>query len=125
MAPRHVPLSRSRAEAFDEVVLDAVEELETRWAAELAEVEFAVEDVPQLFPSADFDPDVVADRGVPLGRLLREGIGEVRKPVIILYRRPIEARAADPDDRSDLVFAVVAELVAELLGRDVDEIAPG
>ncbi|MDT4956664.1 MAG: hypothetical protein QOD31_463, partial [Pseudonocardiales bacterium] len=36
----------------------------------------------------------------------------------------VEARAIDRDERADLVFMVVAELVAELLGKDVDEIDP-
>ena len=44
--------------------------------------------------------------------------------MIVVYRRPVEARARDGEDRADLVFMVVAELVAELLGRDVDEIDP-
>jgi predicted Zn-dependent protease with MMP-like domain len=125
LAPRAVPLSRTRSEAFDDLVLDAVDDLEAHWAAELAGVEFAVEDVPQ--PSAagsEFDPEVVSDRGVPLGRLHRAGLGHLEGPVIVVYRRPVEARAVDEDDRGELVFMVVAELVAELLGRNVDEIDP-
>jgi predicted Zn-dependent protease with MMP-like domain len=120
LAPAGVPLSRTRSEAFDALVLDAVDELEGHWAGELAAVEFAVEEVPPPGP-ADFGPDVIVDRGVPLGRLLREGAG-LRQPLIVLYRRPIEARAAEPEDRSDLVFMVVAELVAELLGRDIEDL---
>jgi hypothetical protein len=116
-----VPLARTRAELFDGLVLDAVEELEVHWAAELAGVEFAVEDVP-VEPGADFGPDVVTDRGVALGRLYRDGLPGMRAPVIVVYRRPVEARAADGEDRADLVFLVVAELAAELLGRDIDEL---
>jgi hypothetical protein len=67
---------------------------------------------------------VIADRGVPLGRLLRAGIPGTPSPTIVLYRRPVEARAQDGADRADLVFMIVTELVAELLGRDVDEIDP-
>jgi hypothetical protein len=44
--------------------------------------------------------------------------------VIVVYRRPVEARTGDEDERGELVFMVVAELVAELLGRNVDEIDP-
>ena len=126
LAPRAVPVSRSRSQVFDDLVLDAVDELEEHWAAELAGVEFAVEEVPPLDQegSPDFDPEIVLDRGIPLGRLHRTGAAGVAQPVIVLYRRPVEARAADRDDRADLVFMVVAELVAELLGRDVDEIDP-
>jgi len=126
LAPRAVPVSRSRSEAFDDLVLDAVEELEEHWATELASVEFAVEDVPLLDhqPLPDFDPEIVLDRGIPLGRLYRSGAAGVTQPVIVLYRRPVEARAVDRDDRADLVFMVVAELVAELLGKDIEEIDP-
>lgn len=126
LAPRAVPRNRTRGEQFDELVLDAIEELEARWAEELAEVEFVVEDVPALAAagSYDFDPDVVVDRGVPLGRLLRTGMPGAPSPTIVVYRRPVEARAHEGDDRADLVFMIVAELVAELLGRDVDEIDP-
>lgn len=122
LAPATVPVTRTRSELFDELVLDAVEELEQHWAAELAGVEFAVEEVPTPGEAAgaDFDPDVVSDRGIALGRLHREGVEGVTGPVIVIYRRPIEARAMDRDDRGDLVFMVVAELVGELLGREID-----
>ena len=43
---------------------------------------------------------------------------------MVVYRRPIEARAVDLDDRADLVFMVVADLTAQFLGKDVDEIDP-
>jgi hypothetical protein len=126
LAPRAVPRQRTRGQQFDDLVLDAVEELEGRWAAELEGVEFAVEDVPALAPGApvEFDPEVIVDRGVPLGRLLRTGVPGTAAPTIVVYRRPVEARARDGEDRADLIFMVVAELVAELLGRDVDEIDP-
>ena len=131
IAPANVPLARTRSERFDDLVLDAVEELEAHWAAELAGVEFAVEEVPPAAEYAgvsdivsDSDSDTIVDRGVPLGRLLRTGVPGTSSPVIVVYRRAVEARAADLEDRGDLVFMVVAELVAELLGRDIDEIDP-
>jgi predicted Zn-dependent protease with MMP-like domain len=126
LAPQSVPLHRSRGEAFDDLVLDAVEELEEHWADDVAGIEFAVEDVPPapLAASADFDPDLVLDHGVPLGRLLRAGTDGVTAPTVVVYRRPVEARATGDDDRGELVFMVVAELVAELLGRDVDDLDP-
>lgn len=104
--------------------MDAVEELEEHWASEIAGLEFAVEDVPPDGAESGFDPDIVVDRGVPLGRLFRNGLPEITQPVIVVYRRPIEARAIDLDDRADLVFMVVVDLAAEYLGRDVDEIDP-
>ena len=123
IAPRDVPIVRSRADRFDDLVLDAVEDLEQHLADELREVEFAIEDVPPP-GRTDFDPEIVSDRGVALGRLHRGGLGPISKPVIVVYRRPLEARTADLLDRSDLVFAVVSELVAELLGKDIDDVDP-
>jgi hypothetical protein len=104
--------------------MDAVDELEEHWAAELSGLEFAVEEVPPLESATPFDPDTVTDRGVVLGRLYRNGLPEISAPTIVVYRRPIEARAVDLDDRSDLVFMVVVDLAAEYLGRDIDEIDP-
>jgi hypothetical protein len=123
LAPREVPIGRSRAAQFDDLVLDAVEDLERTWASELAGIEFAIEDVPPP-GRIEFDPEAVTDRGIALGRLYRNGLGPVTKPVVVIYRRPVEVRAADVLDRGDLVFAVVAELVAELLGKDLDDLDP-
>ena len=123
LAPVGVPLHRTRSEAFDDLVMDAVDEIEEHWAAELAALEFAVEDVPPDAGAA-LSADVVVDRGVALGRLYREGLPEIPQPVIVVYRRPIEARASDVEDRADLVFMVVVDLAAEFLGKDADEIDP-
>jgi len=116
-------LARSRAQQFDDLVLDAVEELELRWPAELDGVEFAVEDVPPELP--EFDRDVLEDGRVPLARLLPTAEPSERTPPrIVLYRRPLEARALDRDDLGDLVHDVVVEQVAHLLGKDPDELDP-
>ncbi|MEU2347470.1 metallopeptidase family protein [Modestobacter sp. NPDC049651] len=130
LVPPSVPLSRSRAEQFDDLVLDAVEDLERRWERELAGVEFAVEDVPWVEHSSPdevvLDSDVLDDGSVPLARVLpahREGGREV-PPRIVVYRRPLEIRAADRDDLADLVREVVVDQVAVLLGRDPEEIDP-
>ncbi len=124
MAPFEVPVHRTRSEAFDDLVMDAVDELEEHWAAEIAPLEFAVEDVPSTSPDLEYDNDVVMDRGVALGRLYRNGLPEIDQPVIVVYRRPVEARSVDLEDRADLVFMVVVDLTAEFLGKDADEIDP-
>jgi predicted Zn-dependent protease with MMP-like domain len=121
LVPNEVPLARSRAEQFDDLVLDAVEDIERRWERELAGVEFAVEDVP---PDLNvYDSDVLEDGEVPLARLLpgRPGRQEV-PPRIVLYRRPLEFRAMDREDLADLVHDVIIEQVANLLGVDPDEL---
>src|SRR6185437_4567848 len=48
LAPRHVPLVETPTQRFDEIVLDAVEHVETRWRDRLATVDFAVEEVPPV-----------------------------------------------------------------------------
>jgi len=116
--PASVPLARTRAEIFDDLVLDTVESLERRYSEELASVEFAVEEVP---PDLNvYDTDVLEDGDVPLARLLpgRPGM----PPRIVLYRRPLEFRAVDRDDLADLVHDVIVEQVANLLGLDPDDI---
>lgn len=121
-----VPASQTRGERFDELVLDAVERLEERWGDQLAEVEFAVEDVPPASTLQTYDADVVLDEtaggGVPLGRLLPGGAGQV--PRVVVYRRPLEARAVDRSDLAELIRDVVVDQVARLLDLDPDEVDP-
>jgi predicted Zn-dependent protease with MMP-like domain len=119
-----VPLYRSRSERFDDLVRDAISDLELRWSNELEGVEFAVEDVPP--PGTGWDEGVVADETaggpVPLGRLLSGDPGT--PPRVVVYRRPLEARAGDRGDLGDLVHEVVVDQVAQLLGLDPDVIDP-
>lgn len=133
LVPSEVPLSRTRAEQFDKLVLDAVEHLEQRWAAELDGVEFAVEDVPPVVDGQGDartgvdDGSVIEDGSVPLARLLParpNGRGGTLPPRIVVYRRPLEARAIDATDLGDLVLDVVVEEVATLLGLDPDLVDP-
>nr|WP_069386776.1 metallopeptidase family protein [Cellulosimicrobium cellulans] len=114
--PPSAPANRTRAERFDDVVLDAVESVERRWATQLRGTEFAVEDVP---PS---DPAPWEEGGVPLGRCFPADSG--RPARVVVYRRPVEARAIDPEDLEDLVHDVVVEQVAHLLARSPEEIDP-
>ena len=121
LVPASVPLARTRAEVFDDLVLDTVESLERRYSRELAGVEFAVEEVP---PELNvYDTDVLEDGDVPLARLLPGRPGQTDLPPrIVLYRRPLEFRAIDRDDLADLVHDVIVEQVANLLGLDPDDI---
>lgn len=128
-----VPLARSRGERFDELVLDVLEHLERRWAQELSGIEVAVEDVPLVLDGADptLDEDAVvedtAGGAVPLGRLLPGGLdarGSATPARIVVYRRPIEARAADRGELAELVHDVVVDIVALLLQLDPDEVDP-
>lgn len=120
-----MPLYRSRAQQFDDLVLDAVARLEPRWESELSGIEFAVQEVP--------DEDMLGDESapVPLARV-DPGVrhpsapaGDARSPRIVLYRRPLLARADDEDELSELIFDVVVEEFAQLLGLDPETIDPG
>lgn len=152
LAPRDVPLHRTRAERFDDLVLQAVARLEPQWEAHLSAVEFAVEEIPP--------PDAPAATGrgpVPLSRLDpgspraqdsgAEGEGEALRrevlispdpadapsgqpapaepPRIVVYRRPLMARADGEDDLGELVFDVVVEEFARLLGIDPKDVDAG
>jgi predicted Zn-dependent protease with MMP-like domain len=117
LAPSGVPVARSRAERFDDLVLDAVESLERRFFRELDGVEFAVEEVP--------DPrkvDLSLDSEVPLGSIHTAAGGKPAR--IVIYRRPIELRASSSSDLSALVHDVVVEQVAELLGLNPEDVDP-
>jgi predicted Zn-dependent protease with MMP-like domain len=150
LAPQDVPLHRTRAERFDDLVLQAVARLEPQWEAHLSGVEFAVEEIPP--------PDAPAPAGrgpVPLSRLdpgsprapdagpedeaLRREVlikpdpadavaGQAtpaEPPRIVVYRRPLMARADGEDDLGELVFDVVVEEFARLLGIDPKDVDAG
>jgi predicted Zn-dependent protease with MMP-like domain len=124
LAPQDVPLYRSRAERFDDLVLQAVAQLEPRWESELSKVEFAVEEIPATDP-ADDDPDSVPlarlDAAPAAGGAARDPAGTAR---IVLYRRPLMARADDEEELAEVVLDVVVEEFARLLGIDPQAVDP-
>lgn len=128
VAGRHLdlPSFRTRSERFDDTVRTAISDLERRWSAELEGVEFAVEDVPP--PGTGWDEGVVADETaggpVPLGRLFTGDPHTGQPPRVVVYRRPLEARASDHEDLGELVHEVVVDQVAQLLGLDPDVVDP-
>jgi predicted Zn-dependent protease with MMP-like domain len=116
MAWPAVPAMATRAEQFDELVLDAASRLEQRAGKAFGDVEFAVEDVP---PS---DPAPWESSDVPLGRLFAAQ-GKM-SPRIVVYRRPVETRATDARELAALINDVVVEQVAAMLSvdpRDLDD----
>lgn len=125
LVPQDVPLYRSRSERFDDLVLQAVAQLEPRWQAELAGVEFAVEEIPPAeLPDDNPEP-------VPLARL-DPGSPEPGDPLhparparIVVYRRPLLARADGEEELAELVLDVVVEEFARLLGIDPEAVDPG
>src|SRR3954451_10139547 len=102
-------------ERFDELVLDTVRDIDTRWQDRLGLVEYAVEDTPQL-------PDDWAGGTVPRAPLVRgQGAHPTRR---VLSRRPIEHRCETRADLEALVLTVVVEQVADLLGIAPEDVDP-
>lgn len=107
---------QTRADRFDEVVLEAATRLEEGWGRPFPPVEFGVEDVPPSDP-APWEPSEVA-----LGRLSgAEGLAPAR---VVIYRRPVETRVHGPRELTALVADVVTEQVAALLGVSPEELDP-
>ncbi|AZK94338.1 MULTISPECIES: metallopeptidase family protein [Streptomyces] len=115
VAPPQVPLSVSRSDSFRDLVRDSVERLERR-LPQLADVDFVVQEVPVLGPADDLGT------GVPLGGTLPEGKDEPAR--VVIYRRPVEVRTKNREERALLVHEVVVEQVAELLGLAPESVDP-
>lgn len=109
-------MNRTRAQRFDDLVLDAVSDLERRWARQLAAVEFAVEDVPPV------DAWTRPEDPIPLSRFVERAQGQPAR--IVVYRRPLETRAVDSDDLGALVHDVIVDEVATMLGVEPEVIDP-
>jgi hypothetical protein len=143
LVPPDVPLHRTRSERFDDLVLLAVSQLEPAWEAELSAVEFAVEEIPPSIPDVD-DPDLVPlarlePGSVEPGQFMPPGTGEVadeaddgdsteeagRPARIVLYRRPLMARAEGEEELAELVLDVIVEQFARWLGVDPQTVDPG
>jgi predicted Zn-dependent protease with MMP-like domain len=117
--PATLPAASTRAERFDALVLAALEPIEARWRTELTKLDIAVDDVPDV--RGEETDGTLTDAGVPLARLVPAGMdrrGLPTKARIVLFRRPIEARARDGADLADLVHHVLVDQVANYLGVD-------
>lgn len=109
---------RSPAAVFDVAALTAWQAIEERHGSSLAEIELAVETVP---PS---DPTPWESR-VALGRVFPADAALPAR--VVLYRRPIETRAAvdrdlGPDSLTVTVHQVLAEQIGSLLDVDPDDL---
>ena len=67
---------------------------------------------------------------VPLSRLDPGSPGNhagaaARPPRIVVYRRPLAARADSEEELGEIIFQVVVEELARLLGIDPEQIDPG
>jgi predicted Zn-dependent protease with MMP-like domain len=110
-----VPEQRTAGERFDQLVIDVVSTIDERWSDRLGVLEYAVEDAPQI-------PDDWHPETVPLSSLVRGARGAPTR--LVLFRRPIEHRAATRTDLEAMVLTVVVEQVAELLGVEPEVVDP-
>lgn len=120
LAPDGVPARRTRADRFDDLALDVIEEIVELWP-DLASLDVAVEDVPVLatgwrgehVPLASLVPiaDTAGRRTSVRGRL-------------VFFRRPIEHRAGSREDLSALLLTVACDQLASLLGVRPEEVHP-
>ncbi|TNC21288.1 metallopeptidase family protein [Amycolatopsis alkalitolerans] len=125
--PASLPAAASRAEKFDQLVLDQLEPIEARWRDQLTKLDVAVDDVPEVRGRDQLAQaeGVLHDGSVPLSRLVPAGMDRTGLPTrarVVLYRRPLEARAKDPGELAELVHDVLVEQIAGYLGVEPDVI---
>ena len=126
--PSSLPAASTRAERFDALVLAALEPIEGRWRTELTQLDIAVDDVPDVRDKERPAEGTLTDAGVPLARLIPAGVdrrGMPTKARIVLFRRPLEARARDGADLAELVHHVLVDQVATYLSVDPNVIEDG
>lgn len=115
LARSGVPARRRPHERFDAIALGVMRELWDRFPEALAPIQLGVEEVPMLPPG--WSPEAV-----PLASFVKaQGAQPAR---VILLRKPIEHRARSRDDLEALIFTVLVEQVAEVLGLDPEEVHP-
>lgn len=120
---RRRPVDGSRAastDRFQRLVTDAVASLPPRLSVHLEGVQLAIEDVPPPQPRGDGDEvplcryDVAAP-GEPEG-----GFDGSPPDRLVLYRRPLEARAISQHDLVDLVRQTLSMQIARQAGIEDD-----
>ncbi|GAA1654963.1 metallopeptidase family protein [Mycolicibacterium murale] len=129
--PPDVPGWRSRAERFDMAVLEAYEPIERRFTDRVTALDVAVDEIPRIAArdpeNVQFPPEVVADGPVALARLIPAGVdvrGQNTRARIVLFRKPIERRAKDTGELTELLHDILVAQVATYLGVEPSVIDP-
>lgn len=115
LAPYAVPARLRPYERFDAIALGVMRELWTRFPDALATIQLGVEEVPML-------PVGWSPEAVPLASFAQAQPGQPAR--VVLLRKPIEHRARDRDELEALIFTVLVEQVAEVLGMDPEDVHP-
>jgi hypothetical protein len=109
------PRPATRVAFFDDAVDSAVERVARQCPDALVGTSVGVEDVPH------FDPSWAHGR-VPLASAVEASAAHGSQ--VVLYRRPLEHRAASRRGLRILVYRTSVEQLSALTGRSVDEIDP-
>jgi predicted Zn-dependent protease with MMP-like domain len=122
-APPRRPLTRHRP--FEDLVDEAVAAIPMPFAAALDEVAIVIEDepTPDQLATNDLGPDDVLYglyEGVPRTEWGADWVSVPNR--ISLFRLPLEADFADPDDLADEVWLTVVHELAHHLGIDEDRL---
>jgi hypothetical protein len=110
--PASPPRRAGRADFFDDSVHSAVDRIAVTCPDALVGVTFGIEDVPQL-------PESWAGDRVPLAVAV-EADAE-RMAQVVVYRRPLEHRAASRRGLRILVYRTIVEQLSALTGRPVSD----
>ena len=113
--PARPPRPANRADFFDDSVHAAVDRVAASCPDALVGVTFGIEDVPDLPPSW-------AGERVPLAAAV--AADEERMAQVVIYRRPLEHRAASRRGLRILVHRTIVEQLAALTGRPVSDFDP-
>jgi predicted Zn-dependent protease with MMP-like domain len=105
-----------RASFFLDAVQNSVDRIAQQSPDSLVGITFGVEDVPYL-------ETAWTGHQVPLAAAVEAGPG--RPAQVVVYRRPLEHRAATRRGLRILVYRTIVEQLSALTGRSVDEIDPG
>lgn len=116
LLPAHLPGNRTRAERFEDLVLDSVERLQYLWGERIDAVEFLVADIPPGLENL-----LASGSPVPLGSVARAAGAPA---VVTIYRKPVEAEARIKAELPEVVHDVVVEQAAELLGMSPEAVDP-
>lgn len=108
------------ADRFERIVTDAIGSLPPRLATHLHGVEIAIEDIPPPTPHEPDGPVPLCRYDVAPPAAQGSG-GHGRAPDrLVLYRRPLEARAMSHRDLGHLVRETLSMQIARQAGLDDD-----
>jgi hypothetical protein len=115
LGPSWSTLARSRGARFADEVRAAVQRVPARYLGQLRGLRVVVTEVPGANPQNGAEP-------VALARVVPAGKGG--PAAVVIHRRALELRADGVLERRRLVRDVVAESLAELLGRAPEDLDP-